>query len=60
LHSRGLQPHGSFGTADLILNLHYPHGKGAYRMYFSISIISVIAWGAPFPGVFNPVQGEMR
>jgi hypothetical protein len=27
-----------------MLNLHQPHGKGVYRIYFSISIYRVCAW----------------
>ena len=43
----GLKPSASQGKARL---------RGLYRIIYSKTIISVIAWGASFPGVFNFVQ----
>ena len=41
------QPHGKGRIPVYILNFHFsPTARGAYRMYFSISIISVAAWDA--------------
>ena len=43
----GLKPSAMQGEARL---------RGLERNNYSKTIISVIAWGAPFPGVFNPVH----
>ena len=49
MHSRGLEPDGKRCIPDLMLDLHEPDGKGAYRIRFSISIISV--YTSPEAGV---------
>jgi len=41
------QPHGSFGIADLFLNLHEPDGKSEYRIKCSIFISIGFAIIAP-------------
>ena len=43
----GLKPSASQGEARL---------RGLWQIIYSKTIISVIAWGASFPGVFNVVQ----